>query len=368
MDFAARGAAVVARLGRDLVRAVQRDRMLLAIGLAICAAGFALQPFTGLRPDWDVVGRVFVKLGLVGAMALAVLVIWRLGWLAVVARSRTPTRDMLGWARDFLAGPGLAANAATTIAVFCLYAGGFSVLKGAIAVVSPFAWDARLADLDRALHFGRMPHEWLGPLLGPLPLAVLNVFYNLWFFLLVVGWLGGMVAIRRQALRHQYLMAFMLTWFVGGFPVACGFSSAGPCYYARVGLGDLYAPLMERLQAAEAAYGIWAVQTQDLLWQGFTGARPGSAGISAFPSMHVASATLFVLAARRLGRLAFAAATVFWLLILVGSVALAWHYAVDGYAGTLVAILVWRLAGHYGRAIGIDAHSAPEVLRSTINP
>ena len=358
MDILARGAAAATGFGRDLVRALRRDRMLLAIATTVCATGFAMQPFTGLRPDWDVVGRVFVKLGMVGAMAAVVLVIWRLGWLAVVARSATPTRDLLDWVRGFLSGPGLAANAVSTIVIFCLYAGGFSVLKGAIAVVSPFRWDAALAGLDRALHFGRLPHEWLGPLTRPLPVAVLNVGYNLWFFLLVVGWLGAAVAIRRPGLRHQDPMAFMLTWFVGGFLIACGFSSAGPCYYARIGLGDLYAPLMAKLHAAGEAHGIWAVETQDLLWAGYTGARPGSAGISAFPSMHVASATLFVLAARHLGRTAFVAALVFWAMILLGSVVLAWHYAVDGYAATLIAILVWRFAGRYGRVTGAAAAPA----------
>jgi hypothetical protein len=352
MRVAERAAAAAAGLWRDVRRTVRRDRLLYAIALTVCLTGFAMQPFTGLRPDWDVVGRVFTKLGIVGTMAVAVLLVWRLGWLAVVARSRTPARDMLDWVRGFLGGPGLAANAASTVVIFCLYAGGFSVLKGAIAVVSPFAWDAALSDLDRALHFGRLPHEWLGPLLRPLPLAVLNFLYNVWFFLLVVGWLGAMVAIRRQELRHRYLMAFMLTWFVGGFLVACGFSSAGPCYYARVGLGDLYAPLMAKLHAAEAEHGIWAVNTQNLLWEGFTGERRGSAGISAFPSMHVASATLFVLAARHLGRALLVAALGFWGAILVGSVALGWHYAVDGYAATLIAILVWRFAGRCGRAAG----------------
>jgi hypothetical protein len=355
MGIAERAAAAAAGFGRDVARVVRRDRMLHAIALTVCLSGFAMQPYTGLRPDWGAVGGVFASLGIVGAMAVAALVVWRLGWLAVVARSRTPARDMLDWGRGFVTGPGLAANAASTILIFCLFAGGFSVLKGAIAVVSPFAWDATLAELDRALHFGRLPHEWLGPLTAPLPLAVLNVFYNLWFFLLVVGWLGAAVAIRREALRHRYLMAFMLTWFVGGFLVACGFSSAGPCYYARIGLGDLYAPLLAKLHAAEAVYAIWAVDTQDMLWDGFTGERPGSAGISAFPSMHVASATLFVLAARHLGRAVFVAAAGFWALILVGSVALAWHYAVDGYAATLIAVLVWRFAGRYGRAAGLAA-------------
>jgi PAP2 superfamily len=355
MDIVTRAAAAAAGLRRDILRAARRDRSLYAIALTVFVSGFAMQPFTGQHPDWETTGRVFVRLGIVGTMAVFVLVTWRLGWLAVVARSRTPTRDMLDWVRRFFAGPGLAANAASTVAIFCLYAGGFSVLKGAIAVVSPFAWDTALVDLDRAMHFGRLPHEWLEPLTEPLPLAVLNVTYNLWFFLLVVGWLGAAVAVRRPGLRHQYLMAFMLTWFVGGFLVACGFSSAGPCYYARIGLGDLYAPLMAKLHAAEAEYGIWAVNTQNVLWDGFTGERRGSAGISAFPSMHVASATLFMLAMRHLGRLAFAAAVVFWAMILAGSILLAWHYAVDGYAATLIAILVWRFAGRYGRVTGVES-------------
>ena len=32
---------------------------------------------------------------------------------------------------------------------------------------------------------------------------------------------------------------------------------------------------------------------------------------------------------------------------------LAWHYAVDGYAATLIAFLVWRFAGRYVRASGV---------------
>ena len=310
MDIAGRAAAAAAGLGRDVVRVARRDRMLYAIALTVCLTGFAMQPYTGLRPDWDVVGRVFVKLGIVGAMAVAVLVIWRL----VLARARRPKPDA-GAATcstgcgGFVTGPGLAVNAASTILIFCLYAGGFSVLKGAIAVVSPFAWDAALAELDRALHFGRLPHEWLGPLLRPLPVAVLNVGYNLWFFLLVVGWLGAAVAIRRPGLRHQYLMAFMLTWFVGGFLVACGFSSAGPCYYARIGLGD--ALRAADGEAARRRGGVRHLGGRDpghALGTASPARGPARPGISAFPSMHVASATLFVLAARHLGRAAFVAA------------------------------------------------------------
>ena len=35
----------------------------------------------------------------------------------------------------------------------------------------------------------------------------------------------------------------------------------------------------------------------------------------------------------------------FLVVILIGSVQLAWHYAVDGYAGILIAWGAWALAG-----------------------
>jgi hypothetical protein len=41
--------------------------------------------------------------------------------------------------------------------------------------------------------------------------------------------------------------------------------------------------------------------------------------------------------------------TIFAGLILVGSVHLAWHYAVDSYAGILIAVLSWWIAGQLAR-------------------
>ena len=65
--------------------------------------------------------------------------------------------------------------------------------------------------------------------------------------------------------------------------------------------------------------------------------------------MHVAMAALIAIAAwkvsRRLGALAWA----FALLILVGSVQLGWHYAVDGYLSLLLVPPIWLLAGWISR-------------------
>lgn len=136
-----------------------------------------------------------------------------------------------------------------------------------------------------------------------------------------------------------------MLWIGAGFFVALGFSSAGPCYFSRLGLGGEYQPLMDALAVANERYEIWALRTQDILWQGYVGATSGSVGISAFPSVHVVSAVLFALYASRRSRVVGNALWIFAGIILTGSVVLGWHYAVDGYAGALLAVLVWKAAG-----------------------
>ena len=141
----------------------------------------------------------------------------------------------------------------------------------------------------------------------------------------------------------------MLTWFVGGFLVACGFSSAGPCYYARIGLGELYTPLMQALHAPRptTASGRSARRTSSGT------ASPASDPVrpASRPSRRC---TWRAPRCSRWRRATSAAppspsAAVYWAMILLGSVLLGWHYAVDGYAAALIAVLVWRIAGRYGR-------------------
>lgn len=51
----------------------------------------------------------------------------------------------------------------------------------------------------------------------------------------------------------------------------------------------------------------------------------------------------------RLGRAAGWTLAGFATVIGLGSVLLAWHYAVDGYAGALVAVACWAVAGRLVR-------------------
>ena len=78
-------------------------------------------------------------------------------------------------------------------------------------------------------------------------------------------------------------------------------------------------------------------------------------------SMHVASSVLLALLGWRLRPAAGVALTVFAVLILAGSIHLGWHYAVDGYAGAVGAILIWTLVGWLQRRDGGAAQADASV-------
>lgn len=224
----------------------------------------------------------------------------------------------------------------------------FQCVKLAIPVVRPFDLDPTFHAWDVALHLGRAPWEWLDPLLGgDAATLILNVFYNLWFFGLfgTVIW-QGFAEDRR--LRAQFFIAFLLTFIVGGNVLAMAMSSVGPCFYGLLmpDQPDPYVALMERLHDTHSRVPLWAVDVQDQLWTVYTTGEVGTvAGISAMPSMHVAASTLFMLLGWARNKWLGAALTVFWVLILIGSVHLAWHYAIDGYLGAAVAAGIWFGAG-----------------------
>ena len=154
---------------------------------------------------------------------------------------------------------------------------------------------------------------------------------------------------RADVVRTRFFIAYMLTWLIGGGMLAVFFSSAGPVYYSSIGLSpDPFTPLMDYLKDVNTRLPIFSLMTQQMLWDGYVG-KGQPIGISAFPSMHNASSLLFALAAWQLSRKVGIAFAVYCAIILVGSVHLGWHYAVDGYAGLALAALCWWVAGPIAR-------------------
>ncbi len=253
---------------------------------------------------------------------------------------------------DDILAPSRIANTVHAFAANGVFFVGFLAIKKAIPLTYPFAWDESFMQLDRAMHFGRLPHEILAPLLQYPPVTfVTNLIYNSWFLVLMACFFWQGFARADSALRQQYLLSHLLTWFFGTSILGTLLSSAGPCFYGLVAEGaNPYAPLVAYLKATNEIYPIWAVPTQDILWRSYIAGQGEIGGVSAMPSMHVATTILFFL-------LAFAAGKgrLGWLLvgfsitIFFGSILLGWHYAVDGYLGALIALACWKLAGHIVR-------------------
>jgi membrane-associated phospholipid phosphatase len=86
---------------------------------------------------------------------------------------------------------------------------------------------------------------------------------------------------------------------------------------------------------------LWSAYQQHLEGFGF--------GVSAMPSVHVASAMVVALFGFAQSRLLGVILSVVALCTFVSSVTLGWHYPLDGYIGALVALVIWWAAGLVSR-------------------
>lgn len=224
----------------------------------------------------------------------------------------------------------------------------FTSMKSLIPVINPFVWDATLTAWDRSLHGGVDPWLLMQPVLGfPLVTTAINFLYQCWLPLLYgfLVWQG--FSLRDRRLRMRFFLALFLVWVLLGNLMATVLSSAGPVYFGRVtGLEDVFLPLMDYLRSVHEVSPVWALELQEALWGAYTlDQNQLGKGISAMPSIHVATAVLFALTAWSANRLAGVVFTAYAVVVMIGSVHLAWHYALDGYVAALLTYLLWRAAG-----------------------
>jgi hypothetical protein len=265
-------------------------------------------------------------------------------------RSKRPLADLTKGFLTFFIRDGRFAKGLPLFLMLPAFMFVFAQVKALIPVFQPFAWDQAFDHLDRVLHFGRLPWEWLQPVLGHARITlVLNMNYNFWFLAMWVFLAHFLWVERAGTQRTRALLAFFLIWAICGSLFAVILSSAGPAFYGRLGLSpDPYAPLMAYLNGVNEMVPIWALPTQDLLWAGYKG-EGALRGISAMPSIHNASALLLVLVAWNRTPFVRSLAVVHAVLIFIGSIHLAWHYAVDSYLAWAMTLVIWWAAGPLAR-------------------
>lgn len=225
----------------------------------------------------------------------------------------------------------------------------FQALKQSIGPVVGFPLDPWLSRADLLLH-GTAPWRLYARLLPDWSwVAAIDVLYLCWGFA-VIGFLFWASWSHVRPLRQRALVAFLLLAIGGATLGAWAGASAGPCYYEFVTpptASNPYDELLARLDAVGSGQeelfartmqrGLWDVQVRD---------QPATfSGVSAMPSLHVGNAVLLALIAWRRSKIAGVLMTGYAVVIQIGSVVLAWHYAIDGYVGAMLAVGSWIGAG-----------------------
>lgn len=215
----------------------------------------------------------------------------------------------------------------------------FMWMKPLLNYLVPFWADPFLADVDRIVFAGNDP--WV--LLSWMNFDATAIFYHRGWFALMIFTLILVLMKPPSAHKSALMLTYFLLWTVVGPVLHVLVPAAGPIFYDELGYGDRFTAIVPPQKAEEAARYLWGLYARG-------GFGPG-AGISAMPSLHIATTAWIVIAASRFAQnslflVAPMAAAIFLL-----SISLGWHYAVDGIAGAVAAVVIWKTTLHfYSRA------------------
>ena len=331
----------------ETVRQLRAHAVLILLCILYFAASIPCNLHFG-RPIgvsfWPYFRNIF---GFVVPVAMVVFLPLQLIYMMFVTRPKSPLKSALEFYKSLLFDRRRWARAIPAILIVMLAFAAYSDFKGLIPLMNPYCWDVTFMEIDRALHFGNDPWRLLQPVFGgAITTQAINFGYNVWFLVMFMFWLSAGWSKTDSGWQRQFLVSFLLAWIIGGTFLAILFSSMGPTFYDLVDSNNNpFADQVAWMNAINETRTLWSLHAQDMLREGYVNPANGKlSGISAMPSMHNATSTLFVFAAFRIHRTLGFVMLAFLSVIMIGSVHLAWHYAIDAYAGILIAIFVWLLA------------------------
>ncbi len=309
------------------------------------------------QPDlvkYSLYSETFTNVILIAALFFLALY---LGFITFIANTTTLASRIAGDIKNHIFNTYNLVSVLLAVTAFPLIVSSLTIIKTLLPFIVPYYLDPYLVELDKVLHFGVAPWRIIQPLVGyPYVTFSINVVYNFWFFLQLFVVIWQIFSLNRPRLRMQFLISFVLVWMVLGSFLAIFLASAGPCFYSNItNLPDPYSDLFKYLYSAndllaENGLSLWALDTQNYLWEHFEETTLGlGSGISAMPSLHVSVAVLLAMVGWRVNYGLGIFLSVYAFVILIGSVHLGWHYAVDGYASMIGTFVIWKFSGYLVR-------------------
>ncbi|PMG82814.1 hypothetical protein BCU83_00670 [Vibrio breoganii] len=272
-----------------------------------------------------------------------------------ISRSKSPLSEMIEIYRRLIFNKRQIKVAIFFILLVTINSSLYTSFKGIIPKINYFNFDLTLAYVDKIIHFGISPWEISHIVLdSPYWSFAISIVYTLWLF--AFWWFVCAIIFSLKDFRTKLLIisGYNFIWIINGSILALLFSSAGPCFFEYVVDGNnstMFAELMNRLELHKLyfeskgySFGVPATIMQEMLWTAHVEDKTEiGAGISAFPSMHVSVCMYMWLVTREYFKKFSALTFVFLIFVLVGSVHLGWHYAVDGYVSLVTTFIVWKL-------------------------
>lgn len=237
-----------------------------------------------------------------------------------------------------------------------LVAGGFgfplaftayTTFKINMPYVVPFYADPIIARLDSLVHGG---NPWDVVYAIPQDYAlVIDVIYTRVWPCLLLGIYSLALAFLRGRVLLRYLWSLLFVYIVLGGVVATAVSSAGPIFWTEFYPDNGVFLQMKTAILANPHIGNIGLYSHYLLENYRDRTVDFGTGISAFPSIHVAVATLTAWVFTSLGRGMAIVGWTYACVIEYGSIYAGWHYGLDGYVSLIAVSLCWvGLSRFYG--------------------
>ena len=222
--------------------------------------------------------------------------------------------------------PGRAAFAGLVVMVAGLNMIAFMWVKPLLNYAVPFWADPYLARIDHLLFLGHDPWPLLAWLNFP---AAGSVYHQVWFAMMIlalilVAWAPA------SPEKSAMMLTYFLLWSLIGPLLHSLMPAVGPIFYERMGYGDRFSGLPEQPETRQIADYLWTIYANRHFGAG--------SGISAMPSLHVTLGVWIALAIHVFARWLTLPATVFAAMIFLMSIALGWHYAIDGIVGAAATL------------------------------